>query len=154
MAHIEFVTPTPEHVAELARTMRAADRAEIAACGVPDPANALQWSLDRATWAYCALVDGEVAAIFGIAPYGSLVGGTGVPWLLGSDLLQKHRKAFLRLAPHYIELMRMVHPKLLNIVDSRNTLAVRWLRHAGFTVHPASFVMPSGVLFHVFELGD
>jgi hypothetical protein len=153
MAHIEFVSPATEHVAELARTMRQADRDEIAACGVPDPAEAIQVSLDRATWAYCALVDGEVAAIFGIAPYGSLVGDLGVPWLLGSDLLPRHRKAFLRLAPHYVELMRMVHPKLLNIVDSRNAMAVRWLRHAGFTVHPANYVAPTGVLFHVFEMG-
>ena len=150
---LEVTSPQPEHVTELARTMRQADRDEIAACGVPDPVEALQVSLYRSTWAYCALIDGEVAAIFGIAPWGSLVGETGVPWLLGSNVILKHRKVFMRMAPHYIELMRRVHPKLLNIVDSRNTLAVRWLRRAGFTVHPPSHVAPTGVLFHCFEMG-
>lgn len=150
---LEIVSPQPEHVAELARTMRAADRAEIAACGVPDANEALQISLERSTWAYCALVDGEVAAIFGIAPWGSLIGPMGVPWLLGSDLILRHRKLFVRMAPLYIERMRSVHPHLLNIVDSRNALAVRWLRRAGFTVHSPNYVAPTGVLFHVFEMG-
>lgn len=149
---VKIVEPTKDHIAELARTMRQADLDEIAACGVPDPQDALQVSIERSTLAYCALIEGKVAAIFGLAPWGSLTGERGVPWLLGSDLIPQHRKVFVRLAPVYIRKMLSLHPKLLNIVDSRNTMAVRWLKRAGFTVHPASHFTPAGGLFHVFEM--
>jgi hypothetical protein len=139
-------------ISELAASLRAQDRAELNAAGWHDHLHTIRVSVSRSDWSRTATVDGRVACIFGVAPFGggSLLDPRGVPWMLGTDLVPQNRRALARLAPQYIRAMLQTYPHLLNTVHARNTLAVRWLQRAGFTLAPAHDVR--GELFHRFEM--
>ena len=131
--------------------MRAADIAEVRAGG-HEPAEALRHSVARSAMCWTATVDGVPAAIFGVAPLGSVLDPRGAPWLLGTDDVPRSRRALAALTPRYIREMLGMFPHLLNLVHAPNTAAVGWLRHVGFTLgqtiaHPAT-----GEPFILFEM--
>lgn len=148
---VERRAPTPEDLAHLAQHLRAQDQAELAAGGWSDFQRALEVSVERSRWAQVALVDGEPAAVFGCAELGTLLAPIGVPWLLGTELVPRHRRVLQRWARRYIETMLQDYPRLFNAVHAENTVALRWLKHLGFTVHPP-VANPQGALFHPFEM--
>lgn len=148
---VDFVRPTVAHVDELVANLRAADRVELVASGHPDHRKAIVDSLALSTHMATILIEGRVAAIFGLVPL-SLVSGTAAPWLLGTDLMTQHRRALMRVAPSYIRAMLRAYPHLLNLVHAENELAVRWLRRAGFTFHEAQPHPTTGAPFHRFEM--
>lgn len=149
-AEIRVRAATREDAEFLAPRLRRADREEVEAAGVT-PLDALLGGLDRATWAYSIVVEGEVAAIIGVSPMGSLTSDTGIPWLLGSDALLRQWRRMCKVAPEWIGHMHEFYPVLVNMVHAKNVLAVKWLRHAGFIVHEPTIRMPSGELFCLFE---
>ena len=85
---------------------------------------------------------------------GNLLGDTGVPWALGTDAMHRHRRVLVRWAPSYIRTMLAIYPRLINMVHARNVEAVRWLRRAGFVVHPPVAHIGTGEPFSVFEMGE
>ncbi len=133
MAKAEIVVATAEHVAELAETMRQADRDEIRAASMQEPLAALTNGLRASTHAWAGLLDGEVACIFGVAPI-SLMGGNGSVWLLGSDLIDQHPKHFLRRCRRQLAVMARGYSLLQNYVDDRNKKSIAWLEWLGFTI--------------------
>lgn len=145
---VEVRPPTRLDIDALVAGMRRQDRVELAAAGIA-PREAVADGVTRSTWSLTATVDGEVACIFGVAPFG---GGAGVPWMLGTDLVTQNRRALARLAPAYISQMLGVFPHLLNVVHARNTVAVAWLKRVGFTLQPAQPYGPHGEPFHRFEM--
>ncbi len=149
---VEVRPVAPDDVVELAANLRAQDRAELDAAGHPDHEHTIRLSVEMSDWSRTALVDGRVACIFGVSPLGGLLDPRGVPWMLGTDLVPQNRRALARLAPQYIRAMLQTYPHLLNTVHARNTLAVRWLQRAGFTLAPAHDVR--GEPFHLFEKRD
>lgn len=145
--------PTLEDILHVATHMRAADIAECMALGERDLVDVLTDGVRRSVWSRTVLIDGEPACILGVAPHGSMLTATsGVPWMLGTDLVTQHRRAFIRTAPAYIEKMLGTFSHLLNYVHADNVQAVRWLRRAGFTVHPAVEAGQYGAMFHFFEM--
>lgn len=140
----------PGDAQALAAGLRQQDRAELDAAGHPDHLHTIRVSVSMSDWSRTATVDGEVACIFGVAPIGGLLDPRGVPWMLGTDLVPQNRRALARLAPQYIRSMLQTYPHLLNTVHARNTLAVRWLARAGFTLHAPHD--HNGEPFQLFEM--
>ena len=149
---VEFRSPTEADIADLAANMREQDVAEVRACGHTDLHAVIADGVKRSTLCWSCFVDGELAAIFGCAPGGTMLDPTGVPWLLGTDLIPKHGRIFVRVSPPYIARMLAAFPRLSNAVHAENTVAVRWLRKVGFHLHPAVPVGPHGAPFHIFEM--
>jgi len=126
---------------ELAAVLRDEDRAEVLALlGMSDPvdgpATALLDGLATAREAWTARDrGGRIVCIAGVSPF-SLVGSTGVPWVLGSDLVRTHRRAFMvesrRLVARWLTLFEV----LRNVVDARYAAAIRWLGWLGFEIGP------------------
>ncbi|WP_148663187.1 hypothetical protein [Hydrogenophaga sp. PBC] len=143
--------PTAAHVDELAANLRAADRWELMCSGHTDHRKAIADSLGYSTHMATVLIDGRVAAIFGLVPL-SLVTGVAAPWLLGTDLVTQNRRALMRVAPAYIAAMARAYPHLINLVHAENEFAVRWLRRAGFTLHAPEPHPSTGHPFHRFEM--
>ena len=136
----------PRHAA-IVPWLRRADVEELrAASGIsPDIAVAYSIAVSRPGWA--VELDGKPAAIFGAAPGPD---GTGIPWLVATDETERHPVCFYRMSRSIIAGMRRCYDYLENWVDARNTLSLRWLAWAGFTVEDAE---PRGVLglpFHRF----
>jgi hypothetical protein len=129
---ITMLPATEDDARELAPLLRAEDRAEVLALGV-DPVDGLLQSLAAAQEAWTYRDDGRIICMAGVAPL-SLIGSTGIPWLLGSPLVAENRRAFMvetrRMVAHWLTLF----PLLRNVVDARYDAAIRWLRWLGFAI--------------------
>lgn len=118
---------------ELVPLLRAPDRAEVLALGV-DPVEGLLTSLRSSQEAYTArAADGRIICMAGVSP-ATLTGPTGVPWLLGSDLVPVYRRPFMLETRAMVARWLTLFPVLRNIVDARYAAAIRWLRWLGFTI--------------------
>ncbi|HEY4171340.1 MAG TPA: hypothetical protein VGM96_31400 [Reyranella sp.] len=125
--------------------LRDGDRREIEALAV-SPRKGLAGSLARSVWADAYLVDGEVAALVGVAMQ-PLLGGVAMPWLLTGRPIDRHRKAFLRLTRARTQRMLAEHGTLVAEVHADYREAVRWLAWLGFTLAPPRPLGPLGALF-------
>ena len=147
-----LIRPTePGDVARLFANLRASDLAECRAYGRPDIAASIESSVNRSVLCWTGLVDGELAAIIGVAPINALT-GIGSPWMLGTPVLDRHQRILVRMTPEYISRMLKAFPHLVNYVHAKNTTSVRWLRRLGFTLHEAVPYGPLGEPFHPFEM--
>ncbi len=151
MATIEVVTATLEHARRMASRTRRADREEVWASHGVGAREALALSLMASREAWTGLVNGEPACMFGVTPYPAEK-GVGVPWMIGTDLVERHAAAFLRRNRSYVRHMLGVFPKLRNHVDARNEMSIRWLRWLGFTIHAAAPYGLYGLPFHLFTM--
>ena len=149
---IEFRQPTEDDIRELVANMRPLDVAECNAGGVTDLLGCVVEGVRHSSPCWTATVDGKVAAILGARPIGSLITPVAAVWLLGTPVLTKHHRALARHAPRYIRAMLNAYPHLVNFVHAENAPAVRFLRHAGFTLHEPVPYGPHGALFHPFEM--
>lgn len=140
---------TLEHVPLIAANARQADRDEVAASHGHSIERALELSVRLSYRAWFAAIDGEPAALVGVATT-SLLSGKASPWLLGTSVIERKPKAFLRasraLFPALIDGARYLE----NYVDERNTLSQRWLEWLGFTLEPAEAWGSAGLPFRRF----
>ena len=144
---ILIVPATEDHAVRL--VLREGDAAELAALGIGKDAG-LRAALARAVWAETYLIDGEPAAIVGLGR-SALAGGHGVPWLLTSPTVERHRKLFLRESRRQVARMLAEVRPLVNWVHADYRRAVRWLAWLGFELDPP---LPlNGAPFRRFRLG-
>ncbi|TAJ97519.1 MAG: hypothetical protein EPO41_02765 [Reyranella sp.] len=148
---ITMLPATEEDARELAPLLRAEDRAEIAALSGREPAELLVESV-RASWETTTYrADGALICIGGVAPL-SLIGSTGVPWLMGTDLVPVHRKAFMRHSREAMPRWLARYPTLRNVVDARYAEAIRWLRWLGFRFGEPVVMGVAGLPFLPFQM--
>lgn len=133
----------------LAANLRDADMAELQAAGFDEALYPIRQSVMRSTMCWTALVDGELACIFGVTWSGP---DTGSPWMLGTPVVDRHSRVLVRRTPHYIAFMLQAFSNLRNFVHAENIASVRWLRRMGFTLAEPQPYGPRGALFHPFEM--
>lgn len=151
MAEVLIRPTEPGDAAHLFANLRASDLTECLAYGRDDVAAGIEASVRRSLLCWTGLVDGELAAIIGVAPV-NLLNGMGSPWMLGTPVLDAHSRVLVRRTPEYISRMLKAFPHLVNFVHAKNTTSVRWLRRLGFTLHAAQPFGPLGEPFHPFEM--
>lgn len=152
MADVEFREPQDGDAEALLANLRPADLLEVEALsGKGSVPEILRYGFEQSLYCWTVTVNGEVACVIGVAPT-ALLAGEGVPWMLGTPLVDRYRSALMRRAPSYIARMLAVFPHLCNVVDARNVRAIAWLRHMGFEVHDAIPVGRNGEPFHPFTL--
>lgn len=154
MVDVAVVPVEDWHIAALVADMRQADIDEVTAATGGDLGQIVRDSVAASVGPRTALIDGEVACIFGVAPLAGLLGDVGAPWMLGTTVLDRHPGALMRRCRGYVAEMAARYPRLVNFVDVRNTRSVRWLKRLGFVFHPAAPYGAAGLPFHRFEMGD
>lgn len=132
MSNLIVRPATVDDCAELALTMRQADRTELALGGSRGPYDALMrgFVMSEAPNAVEA-PDGSVVALGGVV---RLTPGMGSPWMLGADALEDIKWPFLRECKARLMELHSAYPSLYNEVWEGNTLHIRWLKWLGFTV--------------------
>lgn len=135
----------------LAPRLRKADINEVAAASLLTPLEALEQGVKHSLVSWTCTIDDEIVCMLGVTPV-SILNGIGCPWLLGSDLIDKHAGAFIKTSAAYIPRMLEAFPHLFNLVDARNKKSIRWLKRAGFLVHEPIPHGPHNMLFHPFEI--
>lgn len=137
-------------VPHLAENLRLGDRLEVEAFG-RSALHSLLLSVDAGEWTKIARSrdSGAPVCIFGMSHLDDTV---GVPWMLATNDLTKERRSFVPLAKSVVAGMQDERRVLMNITDSRNVVAHRWLESLGFTIHRAITVpSPTGPLFYTFS---
>lgn len=150
-SEVKFRQVEPGDIAYIAGRMRASDSHEVWAAGHFTPGEALHKGVDSAT-GLCHTVTrwGTPVAILGMS-CPTLLGATGVPWMLGTNDLLLCRREILTEGRRLVDAMLKERPHLINAVHVDNTASIRWLKWLGFTMHdPAPFGV-EGQMFHIFE---
>lgn len=149
---LTFRKPTETDIQYVADHMRAADAREVKASHNSSPLGALLNSIRLSSHTSCCLVDDVPACIFGVAPF-SILTGTGSPWLLGTDEIQRHRKTFVTETRQGVRDMLLLYPSLVNWVHCDNVASIIWLRGMGFQFDDPAPYGVHGELFHRFHMG-
>jgi hypothetical protein len=155
LARAEIRRAIPEDVEAIAGDPRAADVAELWACGRVTPAQALAFGFRHGgEYTWTGVVDGQPVCMFGVTPV-SLLGRSGTPWMVGTRRLDRHALSLIRHSHEAVRLMRSAYDSMANVVDARNTAAIRWLRWIGFTVEDKTTIYgPDRLPFHRFTMGQ
>ena len=139
-------TPTLEHIIELSATMREDDRLECLLATGSSPDLSLLMSLAISTFKEVLLVDNKVICIAGVCDdYG---GDGGAIWLLGSDLVFKHKKAFWKFCKNFHGDMKDQYNLLYNYVYIENKMSLRLIKKLGFTIDEPTPYGLGQELFH------
>ena len=115
---------------KLAPKLREQDKNEVMASHGLEPVTALHLSFKLSNKSYSIIHDDEVIGMFGYGPGDSDI--VAVPWLLASDKLKEISREFLPQSKTWVEEVNKDFPILVNYVDARNTVAIRWLKFLGF----------------------
>ena len=155
MTNFEYniIPAVPMYIEGLAVNMCQRDIDECWAASHSPPKEALVRSLAASPNAMAGLYQGRVVCMYGVAEI-SILSNIGIPWLLGTDEIEEHSKYFLRHNRYYMREISKRYSYLVNFVDARNTVAIRWLEWLGFRVLPAQPFGPDDMPFHRFEIGQ
>lgn len=120
-----------EALAYIIANLRPADRDEVHAMTTQEPAEAIRAATAASTRAWLALDrTGLPMGVLGVASSG--LPTVGMPWMVGTDGMEREWVAVAKLTPGIIEQMHDEFPVLTNHVDLRNGLSQDWLLWAGF----------------------
>lgn len=116
----------------LAENMRPHDKAEIFASSGACPLDALTEGMKQGDTKVACLPNGIPAAIFGVVP--TPVSGVGSIWMLATNQFKNISRQFLRECRGEIADLTEEYRLVFNLVDARNTIHIRWIKWAGFTI--------------------
>lgn len=149
MTKYTFAALTEADVGELVRNLREADAEELKALGGNYDQLAEGLSKVSHDTMICR-VDGVLACAFGVHRQ-TVLGTTGVMWLLGTPVLFKNVRTFWLASKDYVAHARQNFEVLTGTVWSRNIPSIRWLRRLGFTVSETPYpVGPNKEIFYQF----
>lgn len=116
---------------DLAPRLRVADVREIQAATGETPEEALITGVNLGRPAL-SFVDprGELAGMFGVTPLNDPQ--VGAIWMLSSDAIERYPVHFLRRCKGWIDRFHETYPVLMNYVDARNVVHIKWLKWVGF----------------------
>lgn len=110
--------------------MRESDRLEVAKTGIT-PKRSLVYAFKNSFIHRTGLVDGEVAAMWGVV--GQATSVIGIPYLLTGEVCNRMNPiTFVRIYKQQLNEMNELFPELRNYVDSTYIEAVRLLKLVGF----------------------
>lgn len=146
--NIEIVPATIHHARAI--KLREADAAEcFDVFGCP-PNETVEASVLNSDWAYTALVDGEIAAMWGAAGE-TLIGDAAMVWMLSGSAITRVPVTTIKESRKFVAAMLERYDFLYGYVDSRHTCALRWLVRIGFRLLAPLPLGPRALMFNRFE---
>ncbi len=135
---IEVVPAKPQHIATIARRMRAIDVTECEMMG-HNPKGALRTGLLGSSIAWTVMIDGRPEAMMGAVPV-NIMEGRGRAWLLMTDVAAKQAVSLVRLGEIYTRAMHRHYRMLENWIHADNNKTIRWLTRLGYAVGPVDVI--------------
>jgi len=148
---VSFRKPDELDARFIATNVREADFKELVEGSLTHPYHAMIKAMaDSPDQAFTATIRDMPICMFGVSDAG-LVGSVGVPWMVGTHLIDRHSTSFLRQSRHLMVEMFNRYDMLINYVDARNTRAIQWLKWLGFTIEEPQPYGPKGLPFNMFR---
>ncbi|MCG7949118.1 MAG: DUF2833 domain-containing protein [Candidatus Thiodiazotropha taylori] len=142
---------TDDDIPELVANLRVADMRELRALSSKPYPEIVKTSIKVSTEAYTLRVDDQLLCIFGMGVL-SIASLEGAPWMIGTEAINQHRRAFLEASKEVSTSMLKRYAYLRQFVDVRNTLAVRWLKWLGFEFSDPMPIGRNGEMFYLFTM--
>lgn len=139
MAVTSIIDAQAWHIKSIADRMRSADRDELAALGYA-PEVAMRVSLGGEGEAWTGMIDGVPVCMFGVNSSSALTPHRGLPWMMGTESLDRHAILFLKRCKAQVDRMQSLFPLLENWIAVSNVVAVTWLEWLGFSLHETKMV--------------
>ena len=125
---------TAEDALVLSGNLRPADQDEVYAATGLDVNEAMVQSHRESSLSWVFLSDGgEPYLICGVAPC-STYHHVGVPWLLATEEITAHKLITARLSAYCVGMALKEYALLVNWVDARNAVSIRWLEWNDFYI--------------------
>lgn len=138
-------------MAELLVNIRDADLEESRLSTPLAPEVALRLSVNMSDEVFAGKVNGQLVCIFGIARK-SMLSSEGVPWLVGTDLVERYGILVAKRSHSTVRLWRRKYSNMRNFIYVKNVVSIRWLKWLGFTVHEPVPYGVKGLPFHPFDM--
>ena len=123
MAKAEVLPITLEAALEVASNLRQEDYRELVEGHGYDPIEYAREVALEGTSIYFTMPNGKTAGMGGISE-------DGIIWMLCTPEIHKYPIAFVKLAKSYLKSSKI--PLVHNVVDARNTVHLKLLKHLGF----------------------
>ncbi len=126
---------TTEDARDLAPRLRQADLEEITALVTKAPLDVLVESVQRGTETYAVVADDgcTILALFGIHHYMVMSELEASVWMMGAEEMKSIKTSIMRETEPILRKFHQRYPLLWNIVDTRNTVHINWLKRFGFS---------------------
>jgi hypothetical protein len=147
ISDLEVVPATDQLVGSMADRLRHCDVAECMAAADMTGSEGLVSSYRASEQCWVVLWKGRATVCFGVVEQSPRI---GTPWMLATDELMDMAYEFLLESPKWIETVRAPYALLMNWVDARNAVSIKWLMRMGFTIGGPRPYGPYGELFHPF----
>jgi len=135
---------------KLARNLRDGDRLEVTSLGL-HPAKAIRASFRHAVFRTTALIDGEVAAMWGLGSV-SMLSDVGHPWLMTTPAVEKVPVSFLKVGQREVTKMLRSRRRLEGNVAADYRMACRFLEALGFELGEPEEFGPLKAKFRKFAM--
>lgn len=140
----EIMTCSMAHIQEVCRTIRAEDRAEIEGMGFRVH-RALRYLYRTSEPKRAALVDGDVAAIWGVQ--GGFMDEVGMPWLFTCPPVERAKLAFLKETRREVAELLETRRVLRTHVLASYTRSIRLFESLGFVFSAPASAITGGPAF-------
>lgn len=136
---VEARVATADDAQELAARLRSVEVDEVRASSGCEPLPVIIEAIGASSEAWAVSFDGRLAFVWGVVGMTDtiLAGRTGAAWLLTTDLVERHSKAFWQYCLRELPSLLARWDVLLNEIDARHEKALRWARRLGFQVDEA-----------------
>lgn len=146
---------TRRDVLEVAGRLREEDVRDASAIMPMNPAGAVVHTAESSDWVIAVRkgqgsLEDPCLAIMGVAPHPDP--GTGTPWLLSTAEFFEHPRVIARFSRVFLARMFENYSRLINWVDMRNAVSIRWLAWCGFHIGKPEPFGPHGLPFHRIEM--
>lgn len=147
---VRFEKATQEHIELIHDKIRQDDCNEVMAASGCSIYDVLTNTLTLGGEHIAGFIDNNLVCIFGIVHLSDKI---CIPYLLGTDLLNSNNIILCRNSKRYIKRWKKEFEYMVNFVDKRNVLALKWLSWLGFTIHEEAPYGVSGLPFNKCDLG-
>ncbi len=135
---------------ELFEFLRPSDVAEAEAISSRPILDRIEEAIMISSSCKSLFIGGHLASIWGVADVPSDPTG-GIPWMLGTELINEHPRMMARESVIQLSLMMDQYEFLRQFIYVQNEASIRWLRWLGFKFLEARVIGPKGSLFYPFE---
>lgn len=137
-------------VKEIADNLREIDRYELRAVGYDDAEQGIRQSIEESCLVMMMTNGKKPVCIFGLSKetyeYGRVI------WCLGTDDIDKHKKAFVMYSRNVLTWWRDQYGSLFNYVAAKNVKSIRWLKSMGAVFRSPRPINDNGDLFRLFTI--
>ena len=126
----EFTVPTKEDAIYIAENLKQNNRQEVLAAIGDNCLSDILRSMEASDMLGCFKHNGTPLAIYGVIP-DSIMGGTGIAWLLFSAEAMRHRQVVGRYTKRGLRAIMAKYERVYNWVDTGNEDIIKWLKWLG-----------------------